>query len=76
MIHGQKNIKFMIMFRSIIVRLKKLQTKFLENIKAHVLFSVIFLIESLVFYENVEKYYRAGQTIDDNMAHAHCTLDS
>ena len=26
--------------------------------------------------DNVEKYGRAGQIIDDNMAHAHCMLDT
>jgi hypothetical protein len=24
----------------------------------------------------VEKYFRAGQATDDNMAHAHCMLDA
>jgi hypothetical protein len=27
-------------------------------------------------WENVEKYCRAGQATDDNMAHAHCVLDT
>jgi len=26
--------------------------------------------------DNVEKYCRAGQATDDNMAHAHCMLDT
>jgi len=24
----------------------------------------------------VEKYFRAGQATDENMVHAHCTLDT
>jgi hypothetical protein len=27
-------------------------------------------------YENVEKYCKAGQATDDNMAHAHCVLNN
>jgi len=26
--------------------------------------------------DNVEKYCRAGQATDDNMAHAHCMMDN
>ena len=29
----------------------------------------------MAFTDNVEKYIRAGQDIEDNMAHAHCVLD-
>ena len=28
------------------------------------------------FLEKVEKYCRAGQDVDDNMAYAHCMLDT
>jgi len=28
------------------------------------------------FLDNVEKYFRARQATDDNMAHAHCRLDN
>ena len=32
--------------------------------------------ENHAVYENVVRYCRAGQAIDDNMAHAHCMLDT
>jgi hypothetical protein len=46
-------------------------TKSVEKIKTHVLFSVTFP-KILALYESVEKYCRAAQTTDDDMAHAHC----
>ena len=50
-------------------------TKSVEKIKTHVLFSVTFP-KILALYESVEKYCRAAQTTDDDMAHAHCMLDT
>jgi len=32
--------------------------------------------ESYFLWDNVEKYYRAGQAKEDNMVHAHCMLDT
>jgi hypothetical protein len=32
--------------------------------------------ENRAVYEIVEKYCRAGLATDDNMAHAHCILDT
>jgi hypothetical protein len=29
-----------------------------------------------LFIDNVEKYCTAGQAADENMAHAHCMLDT
>ena len=50
-----------------------LQTKAVEKIKTHILCSVFFWGgrggESCRLWGNVEKYYRAGQATDDNMAH-------
>ena len=34
------------------------------------------LLRSCLLWGNVEKYCRAGQATDDNMAHAHCMLDT
>jgi len=51
------------------------QTKFLEKIEKYFVFHN--LISNFVpFIGNVEKYSRAGQAADDNMAHAHCMLDN
>ena len=35
-----------------------------------------FFLENPAVYEKVTKPYRARQTTDDNMAHAHCMLDT
>ena len=50
------------------------QTNVVEKIKTHILYSVFF--KSCREWENMEKYYRAGQATDDNMAHAHWMLDT
>jgi len=47
--------------------------RYRENRNTHLVFSDVFL-ENRAVYENVEKYCRAEQTTDDNMAHAHCLL--
>ena len=51
------------------------QTKVVEKIETHILYSIPFFLKSCRLWENVEKYGRAGQATDDNMAHAHCVLD-
>jgi len=35
-----------------------------------------FFRKSCLLWDDVEKYCRAGHTKDDNMAHAHCMLDT
>jgi hypothetical protein len=47
-----------------------------ENQNAHFVFSNFFSLKSYHQWDNVEKYCRAGQATDDNMAHVHCMLDS
>ena len=51
------------------------QKKFVEKIKTHVLCSATLFRQSCRLWESVEKYGTAGQTAD-NMAHAHCMLDT
>ena len=53
------------------------QIKVVEKIKTHVLCLISFF-ENLAVYEIIwgKKHCRAGQTRDDNMAHAHCMLDT
>jgi hypothetical protein len=46
-----------------------------ENQNIHFIFDNVFLI-SRRLSDKVEKYYTAGQATDDNMAHAHCVLDT
>ena len=52
------------------------RTKVVEKIKTHILCSVTFFRKSYRLWDNVEKYCRAGQATVDNMAHAHCMLDT
>jgi hypothetical protein len=51
-------------------------TKFAEKIKAHFVFINLFFSKMCCLSDNVVKYCTAGQTTDDNMAHAHCVLDN
>jgi hypothetical protein len=52
------------------------QTKFVEKIKAHILYSLTFYHKLCRLLDNVEKYCTAGQATDDNMAHAHFMMYS
>jgi hypothetical protein len=47
------------------------QTKVEETIKTHIFFRKFCRLR-----DNVEKYCRAEQATDDNMAQAHCMLDT
>jgi len=48
------------------------QTKVVEEIKTHILYSVpFFLIKSCRLSDNVEKYCRVRQATVENMAHEH-----
>ena len=50
--------------------------KGVEKIKTHILCLVTFSRKSCRLRNNVEKYCRAGQATDDDIAHARCMLDS
>jgi hypothetical protein len=48
-----------------------------ENQNTYFVFrNFFFLLKSYLLWDNVEKCCRAGQTTDDNMAHAHGMLDT
>ena len=49
-----------------------------ENKNTHFIFNKVppSPRKSCRLWVNVEKYCRAGQDTDDNMAHAHCMLDN
>jgi hypothetical protein len=42
------------------------QTKFVEKIKTHILYSITCSLKSCCLWDNMEKYGRAGQAIGDN----------
>jgi hypothetical protein len=50
------------------------QTKVVEEIKTRILCSITFFRLSYLLWDNVEKYFTAGQATDDNMAHEHFVL--
>jgi len=52
------------------------QRNIVEEIKTHILYSIFFFEKSCYLKDNVEKYCRAGQATDDNMAYTHCILDT
>ena len=54
---------YLIVFRSVLLRIEMFQTQVAEKIKTRTLCSVTFF------------FNRAGQATDDNMAQAHCKLD-
>ena len=50
------------------------QVKVVDKLKTLILLSTKFFRKSCRLWDNVAKYDGAGQTIDDNMAHALCML--
>jgi len=53
------------------------KTQFVEKIKTHILCSITFFFRaSCRLWDNVEKYFRAGQATDGNMVHAHGMVDT
>jgi hypothetical protein len=51
------------------------QTEILEKVQTYILCSMTFFVHRAV-YEIMLKKYRKCQAADDNMAHAHCMLDT
>ena len=64
---------FLIISRSVLLRIRNYSDKVVEKIRTLILCSVTFF---LMKRDDLEKYCRAGQTKDDNMAHAHCMPDT
>jgi hypothetical protein len=65
-----------IISRSFLLRMRNVSDKVCrENKNTHFMFSDFFR-KSCRLWDNVEKYCRAGQATQDNMAHAHCILDN
>jgi hypothetical protein len=61
--------------RSVLLKMRNVSDKHCrENQNTHFTFNNSFW-NSCHLWDNVEKYCRAGQATDDNMAHAHCMPD-
>jgi hypothetical protein len=59
---------------SILLRMRNVSDRSCrESQNAHFML-IFFFVISYLLWDIVGKYCRAGQTTDDNMAHAHCTL--
>ena len=50
--------------------------KVVDRAKPHILRAITFYRKSCRLRDNVEKYCKAGQATDNNIAHAHCMLDT
>ena len=67
---------FLIIFCSIILKLRNVSDKFVEKTKMHFLFSALFF-ENRSLYEIICKNVAdPGEFTDDNTEHAHCMLDT
>jgi len=70
-------IYIFIVSRSFLLRMRNVPHKVVKKIKTHhFAFNNFFKKRKCRLWENVVKYCRAGQATDDNMAHAHCMLDT
>jgi len=69
-------VLFCIISRFILLRIRNVSdTRCRENQNTHVMFNNFLVFrKSSRIWDNVEKYFTAGQTTDDNMALAHCML--
>jgi len=67
---------FMFMFMAISHSVLRRKWNVVEKIKTRFMLNNIFFRDSCSLWGNVEKYGTAGQAIEDNTAHAHCTLDT
>jgi hypothetical protein len=52
------------------------QRNVVEKIKTHILYSILFFANRAFYKIMWKKYCRAWQATDDNMAHAHCMLNT
>ena len=68
------NIYFLSHFTQFYLEWEIFQTKIIEKIK-HTSYVQLLFSKIAPFWDNVEKYCRAGQAADDK-AHAYCMLDT
>jgi hypothetical protein len=67
------NTHFLLYLSQFFLEWEVYRTKFVEEIKTRILYSVSFFENRSVY---VEKVCTAGHATDDNMAHAYCVLDT
>ena len=66
---------FLIISRSVFLRVRNVSVKVVEKFETHILFSITFSWKQSRLWDKIEKYWRAGKDTDDNMAREHCMLD-
>jgi len=75
-LHDDRHICF-ITSRSILLRMRNVSNKSCtENQTTCFVFNNFFFRKSCRLWDNVEEYCKVGQATDNNMAHAHCMLDT
>jgi len=67
---------FVTISRSFLLRMRNVSNQLIEEIKQNILCSINVFKKSCRLWDNMEKYCRARQATDDNMAHAHSMLDT
>jgi hypothetical protein len=68
---------FFITSRSVLHRMRNVLDKsFREKQTTHWCSMIFSFSKNLAFYEIAGKYCRAGKAADENVAHAHCMLDT
>jgi len=70
------NIHFLSYIAQLFLQCKMFQAKVVQKITKRIVYSVTVFRKSCHLWDNVVKYCTAGQTTDDNMAHANCKLDN
>jgi len=76
-LHADQYAFFLSFLSYFILKREMFQTTVVEKIKTHILCSKTFFFrKSCLLWDNVQKYCRAGQATDNNMAYAHCMLDT
>jgi len=76
-LYMKTNIHFWSYLPQFFLEWEMFQTKVVEEIRKHGLCSITFFSrKSCLLWDNVEKYGRAGQGTEHNMAHVRCMLDT
>ena len=76
-LHTKANIHLVSHLPQFLLEWEMFQTNVIqENQNTHLIFNHFFPRKSCSLWDDAKKYCTAGQATDDNMAHAHCMLDT
>ena len=68
----EEQCTFLIISRSVLLRMRNISDRFVGKIKTRSLFSNFFFLELCPVWDNVVLYFRSRRATDGNMAHVHC----